>query len=169
MCVYTYSCGGCEGAVCCNAFQCVAVSCSQLHCVAVRCIVLQSVAVCCSVLRCVAVSCSVLQLVAACCSALQRVAVYHPVRENTHSITCVRAARPCCSVLQCVLQCVCSHHDSCHAYQRVMSHSATRTPRTLPAVTVIHSPSPDHTNAAAPVPYSPNRHVETRQSCHIYR
>ena len=108
-------------AVCCSAWQCVAVRDSALQCaagVAVRSIVLQciivsalqcvavrysvlqcgavccSVVVWCSVVQCVAVCCSVLQCAAVCCSLLQYVTVF-------------------CSVLQCVAVC-CSYWDMWH-------------------------------------------------------
>jgi len=132
---------------CCHSLsvlQCVAVCCCCRPLVSTNGVcVLQCVAMCYSALLCVAVCCSVLQCVAVCCCVLQRLAVSRSVLQ------CVAA---CGSVVQCVDTCVvCVCHvtgvdtrleyiftsrmhmslgqercrvlnESCHTYERVMSH-----------------------------------------------
>jgi len=113
-------------AVCCSVLQCVAVCCSVLHCVSKPAIVpgdagctakgwvnlpVRTVAVYCSVLLCSALLCSVLQCVA--CNMLQCVAEPAIVPWNSGCIVKgsvqdlqVLMGAVCCSVSQCVLQCV---------------------------------------------------------------
>ena len=116
-----------RGAVCCSVLQCVAVCCSVLHCVSKPAIVpgdagctakgsvqnlpVQTVAVYCSVLLCSVLLCSVLQCVA--CNVFQCVAEPAIVPWNSGCIVKgsvqdlqVLMGAVCCSVSQCVLQCV---------------------------------------------------------------
>jgi len=119
-------------AVCCSVLQCVAVSCRACGAFSQKTgLFCQGAGLCCSVLQCVAVCCSVLQYVAVCCRECQCVAVVAKragafliefralLSENRTLLdrkqvsfeykmyrAVLKCGVVCCSVLQCVADCV---------------------------------------------------------------